>query len=244
MGEEVARPGVGPYGGPRQKTRAGAAGGVGGPDGQGVPTQAVLGPLQDFVVRLFKHVAPELKDQAIILDKTHRAGHPARSLGQAQGILTCLHHYNQRETILVAAHNQNVIEFEGHRIGLFQELLILILQRRRTLRQITNFLHERDIRYKWGHPFRLQFVWLNEKLSIRTMEEAQALERMPPGLRDWPRQLPSQERPSQGDRGRLKHRHRRNKSHKPMMAESQKERAALIWSLHSQDSVSEAGSEH
>ncbi|KAJ1117427.1 hypothetical protein NDU88_005627 [Pleurodeles waltl] len=50
---------------------------------KGVPTQAVTGSLEDFVVRLFHHVAPALKEQKIVLDRTHRAGRPARAPGKA-----------------------------------------------------------------------------------------------------------------------------------------------------------------
>ncbi|KAJ1144971.1 hypothetical protein NDU88_011263 [Pleurodeles waltl] len=35
---------------------------------KGVPAQAVAGSLEDFVVRLFRHVAPALKEQDIVLD--------------------------------------------------------------------------------------------------------------------------------------------------------------------------------
>ncbi|KAJ1171587.1 hypothetical protein NDU88_003448 [Pleurodeles waltl] len=62
---------------------------------KGAPVQAVKGALEYFVVRLSCHVAPALKEQNIVLDRMHRAGYPARMLGQAQDILTCLHYYKQ-----------------------------------------------------------------------------------------------------------------------------------------------------
>ncbi|KAJ1197662.1 hypothetical protein NDU88_001518 [Pleurodeles waltl] len=36
---------------------------------KGIPAKAVTGSLEDFVVRLFRHVAPSLKEQDIVLDK-------------------------------------------------------------------------------------------------------------------------------------------------------------------------------
>ncbi|KAJ1192832.1 hypothetical protein NDU88_002138 [Pleurodeles waltl] len=150
---------------------------------------------EDFVVRLFQHVAPALKDQNIILDRTHRADHPARSPGQAQDILTCLHYYRQWETMMAAVLNQTSIEFEGHRVGLFQDSSMLTLQRCETLRPVTDFLREKGIRYKWGHPFHLHFVWQNETRSIRTLEEAQSLDGMPPHPGEQAQQSASQEQP-------------------------------------------------
>ncbi|KAJ1151005.1 hypothetical protein NDU88_003792 [Pleurodeles waltl] len=55
---------------------------------KGLTTQAIVGPLEDFVVRLFRHVAPALKEQNFVLNRTHRAGRPARAPWQAQDILT------------------------------------------------------------------------------------------------------------------------------------------------------------
>ncbi|KAJ1200429.1 hypothetical protein NDU88_004253 [Pleurodeles waltl] len=149
---------------------------------KGVPSQTMTGKLEDFVERHFRYVAPDLKDQTVVLDRTHRVGWPARSPGQAQDILTCLHHYKQRETIMAAAWDQPLIDFEGFRVGLFQDLSSLTLQRRKTLRPVTDFLRDNNIRYKWGNPFHLQFVWQNETCAVRTIEEAQALEGMPPRL--------------------------------------------------------------
>ncbi|KAJ1112172.1 hypothetical protein NDU88_000440 [Pleurodeles waltl] len=80
----------------------------------------------------------------------------------------------------------------------------------------------------------------NETRSIRTLEEAQGLEGMQPNLWDEPQQSTSQEQLPRRDRGRSKTHTRQNKSHKPTTAESQKERAALLRSLRSQDSISEA----
>ncbi|KAJ1217411.1 hypothetical protein NDU88_005005 [Pleurodeles waltl] len=69
---------------------------------KGVTSQAVTGKLEDFVERLFRHVTPDLKGQTVVLDRTHRVGRSARTPGQAQDILTCLHCYKQREIIMAA----------------------------------------------------------------------------------------------------------------------------------------------
>ncbi|KAJ1139985.1 hypothetical protein NDU88_006346 [Pleurodeles waltl] len=82
---------------------------------KGIPAQAVAGSLEDFVVRLFHHVAPSLKEQDIVLDRMHRAGRPARTPGQAQDILTCLHYYKQKEVIMTAIRDTTTIELEGSR---------------------------------------------------------------------------------------------------------------------------------
>ncbi|KAJ1181757.1 hypothetical protein NDU88_006957 [Pleurodeles waltl] len=126
---------------------------------KGVLTQAVVGPLEDFVVRLFHHVAPVLKEQDIVLDRTHRAGRPARAPGQAQDILTCLHYYKQRAVIMAV-------------------ISLMTLQRRRLLRPVTDLLREKGIKYQWCHPFRVLFTSHNELRSIRTLEEAQRLDGM------------------------------------------------------------------
>ncbi|KAJ1112672.1 hypothetical protein NDU88_000933 [Pleurodeles waltl] len=50
---------------------------------KGVPFQADAGRLKDYVLHLFRYVAPELVETDILLDRTHRAGRPASSPGQS-----------------------------------------------------------------------------------------------------------------------------------------------------------------
>ncbi|KAJ1091130.1 hypothetical protein NDU88_004257 [Pleurodeles waltl] len=56
----------------------------------------------DYVTCLFRKVAPELMDKDNVLDHLHRVGHPTTSPGMQQDFLTCLHHYQQKEIIMVA----------------------------------------------------------------------------------------------------------------------------------------------
>ncbi|KAJ1208989.1 hypothetical protein NDU88_004368 [Pleurodeles waltl] len=81
----------------------------------------------------------------------------------------------QRVDIVEGTHNAQDEELDHHR----QEILALqgsnLLQCYRALRPVTAMLQEREIRYKWGHLFQLQFVRQNEKHFIRTLEEAESL---------------------------------------------------------------------
>ncbi|KAJ1126970.1 hypothetical protein NDU88_005376 [Pleurodeles waltl] len=210
---------------------------------KGVPAQAVTGTQENFVVRLFRHKAPALKEQHSMLDRTHRADRPARTPGQAQNILTCLHHYKQREVIMAAVPDTTSIEFEGHRIGLYQDLSMRTLQRCRLFRPVTELLREEGIRYKWGHPFRLHFTWQNDLRSIRTLEEAQRPDGMVPNLEDRAQKATPQVQLLGTDKGIPKTSNQPRKTHKLSMAESQKERAALLRSRRSQDSIPEVDSD-
>ncbi|KAJ1092553.1 hypothetical protein NDU88_005663 [Pleurodeles waltl] len=69
---------------------------------KGIPLQADAGRMKDYALLLFCHVAPDLEEQDIILDRTHRAGRQALSLQQPQDILTCLHYFWQKEAIIAA----------------------------------------------------------------------------------------------------------------------------------------------
>ncbi|KAJ1192044.1 hypothetical protein NDU88_001356 [Pleurodeles waltl] len=113
---------------------------------RGVPVQAIVGPLKGFVIRLFKYVGPALDDQDIIPDRTHWTGHPFQTPGQPQDILTCLHHYKEKEQILTTVRDKNAIDFEGHKLYLFQDLSRWALQRQHALRPVTTLLQGRGIR--------------------------------------------------------------------------------------------------
>ncbi|KAJ1114206.1 hypothetical protein NDU88_002445 [Pleurodeles waltl] len=210
---------------------------------KGVPPQAVTGKLEDFVERLFRHVAPDLRDQTLVLDGTHRVGRMTSSPGQAQDRLTRLHHYKQQEIIMMVARDHPVIEFEGFHVGLFQDLSLQTLQRCRAFRPVTDFLRDNGIKCKWGHPFRLQFIWQNETCIVRTMVEAQALEGMLLRFGDGPSSPGAREGCPWAGTGQPKHRTRCFKQAKPSTAKSQKERAALLRRLCSQDSISDVDSD-
>ncbi|KAJ1154589.1 hypothetical protein NDU88_007335 [Pleurodeles waltl] len=113
---------------------------------KGVPLQAAAGKLDDYVLRLFTHVALNLMDQDIILDRSHRAGQPSHSPGQPQDILKCLCYYPQKEAIMAAVRDKSFIDFEGTRVWLYQELSTITLQRRRALLPLTILLHEKGIK--------------------------------------------------------------------------------------------------
>ncbi|KAJ1106332.1 hypothetical protein NDU88_003733 [Pleurodeles waltl] len=134
------------------------------------------------MIHLFGHVAPAIKGQEIILDCTHRVGRPSKASGQA-------HYQKQKEQKLAAVHDLNAINFDGHKIYLYQDLSPLTLQCQRVLRPITSMLQEKGICYKWDHPFRLQFVWQNEMRIVRTQKEADSV----------PDMSMEQGRPSSGD---------------------------------------------
>ncbi|KAJ1157405.1 hypothetical protein NDU88_010118 [Pleurodeles waltl] len=211
---------------------------------KGIPAQAVAGSLEDFVVHLFRHMAPSLKEQDNVLDRMHRAGRPARTPGQALDILTCLHYYKQKEVIIAAIQDMTTIEFEGHRVGLYQDFSTLTQLSRRLLRPVTEILREEGIKYQWGHPFRLLFTWHSKLRSIRTLEEAQRLEGMPQNLEERAQMAAPPARQQSPGQDRLKPNNRRRTTHKPSMVARQMEKPALIRSLRSQDSVPEVDSDH
>ncbi|KAJ1100496.1 hypothetical protein NDU88_005581 [Pleurodeles waltl] len=163
---------------------------------KGVPAQAIAGSLEDFVLRLFRHVAPALKEQ------------------------------NIREVIMAAVRDTTTIEFEGHRIGLYQDLSMITLQRRRLLRLVTDLLREEGIKYQLGHPFRLLFTWHNELCSIRTLEEAQRLEWMSQNLEERAQNAAPPAQQQGSDKGQPKTASRRRTTYKPSTVERQKEKAS------------------
>ncbi|KAJ1130661.1 hypothetical protein NDU88_009011 [Pleurodeles waltl] len=87
---------------------------------KGIPVQADSGKLEDYVLCLFRQVAPALSAQEIILDRTQRVEHPARSPGQPQNMLTFLHYYKQKDAIMAIVQDTSAMDFEGRvSAGLF-----------------------------------------------------------------------------------------------------------------------------
>ncbi|KAJ1128274.1 hypothetical protein NDU88_006653 [Pleurodeles waltl] len=140
---------------------------------------------------------------------------------------------------MAAVRDTTIIVFEGHCVGLYQDLSMMTLQRHGVLKSVMDLLREESIKYQWGHAFRLLFT-----LNIRTLEEAQRLEGMSRCLEERAQKsAPSAQRRG-SEKGQLKSDSRRRTACKPSTGESQKEKVALIRSLRSQDSVPEIDSDH
>ncbi|KAJ1128478.1 hypothetical protein NDU88_006856 [Pleurodeles waltl] len=107
---------------------------------KGVPIRAVPGLLEEYIPCLFQHVTPELAGQDIVLDRTHRAVWLVSSPVQPQDILTCLYYNKQKEAVMNVVHGRKTIKYEGTKVGRFQDLSLIALQRRKALRPLTEFL--------------------------------------------------------------------------------------------------------
>ncbi|KAJ1117227.1 hypothetical protein NDU88_005427 [Pleurodeles waltl] len=102
-------------------------------------------------------------------------------------------------------------------------------------------LQERGIRYKWCHPFSLQFVWQNETRSTRTLEEAESVPDMDLGQSEPPPGgLEENFQAAPGNHIRVTLQLRRTPQ-KPSDKESRRERADLLCSLRHHDGLPEAG---
>ena len=52
-------------------------------------------------------------------------------------ILTCLHYFRQKESIMAVAREMGHVEFKGQRLALYQDLAALTLQKKQDFRPIT-----------------------------------------------------------------------------------------------------------
>ncbi|KAJ1171098.1 hypothetical protein NDU88_002970 [Pleurodeles waltl] len=117
------------------------------------PLQADAGKLEDYVLRLFRQVVPDLAEESIILDRTHRAGRPSITPDMPQDTLTCFHSYRQKNCIMSAIRDRASIPFVGAKLSIFQDLSPITQQRPRTIRPATAFLHEQGVWYRLVEDF-------------------------------------------------------------------------------------------
>ncbi|KAJ1187260.1 hypothetical protein NDU88_004038 [Pleurodeles waltl] len=209
-------------------------------DDGGAPLQADTGKLEYHVLRLFRHVVPDLEEESLILDWTHRAWRPSRTPGMPKDILTCLHSYRQKELIMATVRDKIVITFEGEKLSIFQDLSSLTLQRRHMLQPAATYFREQLVRYKWGHPFYRIFEWQNEAHVFHTLEEAHTIlgfdiqsveDSCLAGLQNSAADARNQKRHHWG---------RKKPSMNPSESNSIKEQTALLNQLRQQGSASEA----
>ncbi|KAJ1083360.1 hypothetical protein NDU88_003519 [Pleurodeles waltl] len=75
---------------------------------------AARGPLDYFATRLFQHFAPALKDQEIILDRTHRVGQPSQA--PVVGVWEALKAVVRGHFIALAAHANTLRKEKRHQL--------------------------------------------------------------------------------------------------------------------------------
>ena len=201
---------------------------------RGAPRGIGNSELEQYVLRLFHHIHPPLQSEDIQLDRTHRTGPPYGPNNTMQDILTCVHHYRQKEMIMQAARGQDQISFEGATLSLYQDLSRMTLQRRRLMRPATTFLQANKTNYRWAHPFRLIFTWNKEQHGVTTLEAASEVL----GLECGANESKTMERSAPKryeQRNRWKTVTHKKKREKPTPEECEKEREAVLHDIRDMD---------
>uniref|UniRef100_A0A8C5LX27 LINE-1 type transposase domain-containing protein 1 n=2 Tax=Leptobrachium leishanense TaxID=445787 RepID=A0A8C5LX27_9ANUR len=122
---------------------------------RGLPEGAGEGSLADLVRDLLRPLAPDLPDQAWILDRAHRALRARRAEDERpRDVIVRFLHYSTKELIL--RNNRGAsISYEGTPILLFQDLTPITLQRRREWKPVADLLRNHKIQFAWGHPLKI-----------------------------------------------------------------------------------------
>ena len=95
---------------------------------------------------------------------------------------------------------------------------------------MTEFLRDKNVRYRWGFPFRLICTWDGEEHVIRNVEEGRSvlvLPRDPPANQEGP--VPAEA--GRSSRWTTKRRRRGAAARAPSPRERERERSALLESL-------------
>lgn len=123
---------------------------------RGLPETVDNAHLEQALLQIFNGLLDSAPDEPIAMERYHRALRPrGRDSEPPRDVVCCLVDFRLKEEILRRARAQPQLQFQGHRIQLYQDLSHITLQHRRALRPLLQQLTSRGIAYRWRFPFGL-----------------------------------------------------------------------------------------
>nr|XP_033818220.1 uncharacterized protein LOC117368600 [Geotrypetes seraphini] len=100
-----------------------------------------------------------------------------RSLGQTRGpgnrdIIACFGDFQLKEKVLQAARRRPEFVWQGLKVGVYQDLALATLQKRRSFREVTQILRAEGYRYRWLFPFGLHFTINGAHRKVENVADA------------------------------------------------------------------------
>uniref|UniRef100_H3A4T9 L1 transposable element RRM domain-containing protein n=1 Tax=Latimeria chalumnae TaxID=7897 RepID=H3A4T9_LATCH len=106
-------------------------------------------------------------------ERGHRSLGPKPKEGQhPRALIAKLLHFPIKEQILKAARESSPLEWNGHKIMVFQDLSRDLQDRRRQFNPVKRILIQRGIKYGLFYPATLRFTWKKTDYSFTTSDEA------------------------------------------------------------------------
>uniref|UniRef100_A0A803J2S0 L1 transposable element RRM domain-containing protein n=1 Tax=Xenopus tropicalis TaxID=8364 RepID=A0A803J2S0_XENTR len=131
----------------------------------------VIQNLQEEIPQLLKSIVPDITDSQLLMDRVHRALGPRREGAPPKDIIARLHYYSTKEAIMSASRATSHLEYKGHQYSIYADLAALTIQKRKLMKPVLTILTSHRIRYRWGYPFKLTFMFQNRPYSATTAQE-------------------------------------------------------------------------
>ncbi|CAH2220705.1 Hypothetical predicted protein [Pelobates cultripes] len=119
---------------------------------EAVDADAILPTLRD----LFHTILPDSTEQECDIERAHRALRPlALNPTSPRDVIVRMQHFATKEKIM-AATRASPPKYGASTLAFFQDLAPSTLKKRRDLKPLTMALTKKGLKYRWGHPFKLQ----------------------------------------------------------------------------------------
>lgn len=133
-----------------------------------------------YLQRLFKAVLDDATITEVLLVRSHRVGPLIQTPNRRpRDILATFQSFQLKEQILRKMKGKTHFMFEGSSVQFYQDLTQLTLQKRREMQAVTAVLRDKQIRYKWGFPFRLIFQYEGSTRICTSVTEAREIVGLP-----------------------------------------------------------------
>ncbi|CAH2284608.1 Hypothetical predicted protein [Pelobates cultripes] len=112
--------------------------------------------LTAYAIEFFHSMLPDIPADMLILDRIHRVAKPAHlPPSTPRDVLMRIHYFHIKEQILKTHRTSRNVPEKFKDISIYTDLYAETLRRRRTYRNITKTLHQRNLQYRWGYPVKL-----------------------------------------------------------------------------------------
>ncbi|MEE6519336.1 hypothetical protein FKM82_031078 [Ascaphus truei] len=150
-----------------------------------VPETIAPSQVKAYIMELFALICGDIPEKDLEIDRAHRAlGPKSDDPKRRRDIIVRLHSYSSKERILAASREMESLTFQEESIQLYSDLSRQTVIRRQELKPLTSFLREKEVKYRWGFPFKLTVNKGGRFFTIRHPEDmlpfAQALGLTPP----------------------------------------------------------------
>ncbi|CAH2311443.1 Hypothetical predicted protein [Pelobates cultripes] len=131
--------------------------------------------IKDYLCNLFKEVLPEMSTVDYQIENFHRIRKPNIIASHLpRDVIVSFRSPSVKDNLIKANRIKPQTNLIYKDIIFLQDLFHFTRTWKKSFSTVTDFLRKNDIRFQWGFPASLKFIWRQEKISFTDVNEAKS----------------------------------------------------------------------